>query len=158
MSHAWSCSQGSLSLIKAYSSGVHVLDSVEDSQQVTCLTTDDWYQAQWEDPVLDLIIARLQEGTLSQCQLKTTNPPELWQFLQECNHLKLRQGILYRKTVPKESQEALFQLVLLAAYRGIALKGCHDESCHLGLEHMLDLMCDHFFWPHMAAQAKEQIE
>ena len=23
---------------------------------------------------------------------------------------------------------------------------------------MLDLMCDHFFWPHMAAQAKEHIE
>ena len=27
----------------------------------------------------------------------------------------------------------------------------------MGLEHMLDLLCDRFFWPHMAAQAKEHI-
>ena len=41
--------------------------------------------------------------------------------------------------------------------REVALRGCHDEVGHLGLEHMLDLMCDRFFWPHMAAQAKEHI-
>ena len=29
---------------------------------------------------------------------------------------------------------------------------------HLGLEHMLDLMCDQFFWPCMSAQAKEHID
>ena len=37
--------KGSMSLIKAYSSDMHVLDSVEDSQQVSCLTTDEWHQA-----------------------------------------------------------------------------------------------------------------
>ena len=41
--------------------------------------------------------------------------------------------------------------------RKVALKGCHDEVGHLGLECMLDLMHDQFFWPHMAAQAKEHI-
>ena len=49
------------------------------------------------------------------------------------------------------------QLVLPPAYREVALKGCHDEVGHLGLEHMLDLMHDRFFWPHMAVQAKEHI-
>ena len=28
-------------------------------------------------------------------------------------------------------------------------KGCHDEVSNPGLEHMLDLMCDQFFWPCM---------
>ena len=37
------------------------------------------------------------------------------------------------------------------------LKGSHDEGGHLGLEHMLDLMHDQFFWPCMAAQLKEHI-
>ena len=41
--------KGSTSPIKAYSSNVHVLDKVGDSQQVTCMTTDDWHQT---DPVL----------------------------------------------------------------------------------------------------------
>ena len=48
-------------------------------------------------------------------------------------------------------------MVFPAAQRDIALKGCHDEVGHLGLEHMLNLMCDWFYWPHMATQAKELI-
>ena len=36
-------------------------------------------------------------------------------------------------------------------------RGCHDEAGHWGLGHMLDLMHDRFFWPCMAAQAKEHI-
>ena len=51
----------------------------------------------------------------------------------------------------------LFQLVLPATQREVALKGCHNQVGHVGLECMLDLMCDQFFWPHMAAQAKEHI-
>ena len=43
-------------------------------------------------------------------------------------------------------------------HRHVTLRGCHDEAGHLGLEHMLDLMCDWFFWPHMAARAKEHID
>ena len=41
--------------------------------------------------------------------------------------------------------------------REVALKGCHDEVGHLGLVHMLDLMCAWFYWSCMAAQAKEHI-
>ena len=51
----------------------------------------------------------------------------------------------------------LFQLVLPTTQREVALKGCHDEVGHLGLECMLDLMCDRFYWPCMIAQAKEHI-
>ena len=70
----------------------------------------------------------------------------------------MRWGILYRKTLPKESQQALFQLVLLAVHKATALRGCHDDIGQLGLEHMLALICDCFFWPHMAVQAREHIE
>ena len=132
--------EGPVSPIEAYRCNLHVLDSIGDSPHVTCMTMNDWHQAQWTDLVLILVIAGLQDGTLGQCQLKTTDPPELWQFLWECNHLKLRWGILYRKTLPKESQEALFQLVLLAAHRETVLKGFHNEVGHLGLECMLDLI------------------
>ena len=45
------------------------------------------------------------------------------------------------------------QLVLPAAYREVALKGCHDEVGHLGLEGMHN----RFFWPCMAVQVKEHI-
>ena len=122
------------------------------------MTIDYWHQAQQSDPVLSLVIVRLHDGTLGQHQCKLTDPPEPWQFFQECNHPKLRWGIIYRKILPKESQQALFQLILPAAHRETALRGCHNEVGHLGLEQMLDVLCDHFFWPCMAVQAREHID
>ena len=51
--------KGLASAIKAYSYDVHVLDTVQDSQQVICMTLEDWCQAQQEDPTLSLAISRL---------------------------------------------------------------------------------------------------
>ena len=102
-------------------------------------------------------MSRLWDETLGQQWSKLTDPPKFGQFLWEHNHLLLKQGVLYRWARPRESEETLFQLVLPAVQRYVALKGCHDEVGHLGLECMLDLMCNRFYWPHMAAQAKEHI-
>ena len=68
-----------------------------------------------------------------------------------------QKGVLYRQPRPRKLEETLLQLVLPAVHREVALRGCHDEVGHLSLEHMLDLMCDRFFWPHMAAEAKEHV-
>ena len=58
--------KGPASPIKAYSYDLHILDAVQDSQQVTCMTLEDWCQAQQADPTLSLLITRLQDGTLGQ--------------------------------------------------------------------------------------------
>ena len=134
--------------IEAYSCNLHVLDSVQDIQQVTCMTLEDWCQAQQADPTLSLVISRLWDGTLGQWQSKHTDTPEFNQFLHERNHLLLQKGVLYRKSRPRESEETLFQLVLPAVHREVTLMGCHDEVGHLGLEHMLDLMHG---WPVLLA-------
>ena len=59
---------------------------------------------------------------------------------------------------PRESEETLLQLVLPAVHQEVTLKGCHDEVGHLGLERILDLMCDWFILPCMDAQVKEHIK
>ena len=143
--------------IEAYSCDLHVIGAMQDSQQVAQMTLDDWQQAQEVDPVLGIIIKRLREGTHDQDWCKNTDSPEVSQYKREWNSLVLQKGILYRQARPRESDETLLQLVLPAAYREVALKGCHDEGGHLGLECMLDLMHDRFFWPRMAVQAKEHI-
>ena len=150
--------KGPVSPKEAYSCDLHVSDTVQDSQQVTCMTIEDWHQAQEVDPVLSLVIARLRDGRLGKGQSKATDPPKVSQYRWEHNHLVLKKGVLYRWASPRESEETLLQLVLPAAQREVALRGCHDEVGHLGLECMLDLMHDRFFWPHLAAQAKEHIE
>ena len=121
------------------------------------MTLEDWHQAQQADPALGLVITRLWDGTLGKCQSKMRDPLEISQYRQECNHLLLKQGILYRPARPRESEQTLLQLVLQAAQREVALRGCHDEVGHLGLECMLNLMHNRFFWPHMAAQARGHI-
>ena len=56
--------KGPASPLEAYSCDLHILDLVGDGLQVTFMTTDDWHQAQQADPVLDLVILRMQDGTL----------------------------------------------------------------------------------------------
>ena len=143
--------------IEAYSCDLHVIGAIQDSKQVAQMTLDDWQQAQEVDPVLGIIIKRLREGMLYQDWCKNVDSPKVSQYKRERNSLVLQKGILYRQARPRESDEALLQLILPAAYREVALKGCHDEVGHLGLERMLDLMCDRFFWPCMAIQVKEHI-
>ena len=109
------------------------------------MTLDDWHQAQEVDPVLGIIIKRLREGMLEQDWSKKTDSPELNQYRREQNNLVQQKGILYRQARPRESEETLLQLVLPTAQREVALRGCHDEVGHLGLECMFDLMCDRFF-------------
>ena len=104
-----------------------------------------------------MIMERLKVGALHQDWCKQTNSPKLNLYKREWNNLTLQKGILYRRARPRESDESLLQLVLPPAYREVARKGYHDEVGHLGLERMLDLMRDRFFWPHMAVQAKEHI-
>ena len=62
--------KGLTSPIEAYSCDLHVLDSMQDSQQVTCMTLEDLHQAQQADPTLSLVISRLWDGTLGQWQSK----------------------------------------------------------------------------------------
>ena len=147
--------KGPISPIEAYSCDLHVLDAVQDSQQVACMTLEDWQQAQQADPVLSLVIAWLWDGMLGKGQSNMTGPTKASQYRWEHNHLLLKQGVLHRQARPRESEETLLQLVLPAAQREVALRGCHIG--HLGLEHILNLMCDRFFWSHMAAQAREHI-
>ena len=72
--------QGPASPIEAYSSDSHVLDILQDSNQVASMTLEDWCQAQEVDPILSLVIARLRDGVLGKSQPKATDLPEVSQF------------------------------------------------------------------------------
>ena len=124
--------------IEAYSYDLHAIGAIQDSQQVAQMTLDDWWQAQEADPVLGIIIKRLREGMLEQNWSRKTESPELSQYRREWNNLVLQKGVLYRQARPRESEETLLHLVLPTAQREVALRGCHDEVGHLGLECMLD--------------------
>ena len=49
------------------------------------------------------------------------------------------------------------QLVLPTALGLQALKGCHDDLGHLGIESTLDLLRDQFYWPRLTEDVTRHI-
>ena len=83
------------------------------------------------------------------------------QFLYQRGKLVIRNGILYCKNDTKEAECPdwnTMQLVLLTTLRLQALKGCHDDLGHLGIERTLDLLRDQFYWPGMTEDVTRHIQ
>ena len=72
--------QGPASPIEAYTSDLHILDILQDSNQAASITLEDWCQAQEADPILSLVVTRLMDGMLGKAQSKATDPPKSVNF------------------------------------------------------------------------------
>ena len=107
------------------------------------MTTSDWMKVQTEDKILGDIIQRYKAKGLHKG--KDTDSPEMKQFLKKRGKLLLRNGILYCKNNTQETDypnRNTMQLVLPTNLRMQALKGCHDDLGHLGIERTLGLLRD----------------
>ena len=101
----------------------------------------DWMKVQAEDKVIGDSIQRYKAKGLHKG--KDTDSPEMKQFLKQRGKLLLRNGILYCKNDTEETDHPdrnTMQLVLLTTLRIQALKGCHGDLGHLGIERTLDLL------------------
>ena len=112
-------------------------------QNPNCMATSDWVKVQAKDQVIHDLIQWY--GTKELHKGKDMDSPEMKQFLQQRGKLIMRNGILYHKNDTKESKCPdwnTMQMVLPTALRLQALKGCHDDLGHLGIERTLDLFRD----------------
>ena len=113
------------------------------------MTPLEWSQAQTKDPALCQIIESIQHRTIGKLKIKKDMPSDLKAFLRIKKQLKLKQGILYRKSQVSNNSRARLQLVLPIEYRHKAMAGCHDQIGHLGQDRVLELLRDRFYWPGM---------
>ena len=111
------------------------------------MTSLEWSQVQMQDPAISHIIQAIQIKHLNTIKHKQDMSSELKAFLRIRKQLKLKQGVLYRKT--QVHDKARFQLVLPQAFRSKAMAGCHDQVGHLGQDRVLELLRDRFYWPGM---------
>ena len=91
---------------------------------------------------------------------KDTDSPDRKQFLKQRGKLFLRNGILYHKNDTKETKHPnrnIMQLIHPITLRMQALKGCHDDLGHLGIERTLDLLRDQFLWSSMTEDVTRHI-
>ena len=103
----------------------------------------DWIEAQSKDKIVGDIIKMYKAKELQKG--KEPDSQEMRQFLKQRSKLFLRNSILYHKNDTKEidcPDRNTMQLVLPESSRTQALKGCHDDLGHLGVEKTLDLLRD----------------
>ena len=115
-----------------------------------CMTMLDWVKVQAEDQIICNLIQWYKARELHKG--KDTDSPEMKQFLKQRGKLLLRNGILYCKNDTQETKcpdRNTMQLILSTTFRIQALKGCHEDLGHLGIERTLDLLRDQFYWPDM---------
>ena len=135
------------------------IDSYRCSDQLwnpNCMTPSDWLKIQAKDPVIDDLIQQYGTKELH----RNDDSLEMKQFLWQRGKLVMRNGILNHKNYTKESEcpdQNTMQLMLLTALRLQALKGCHDDLEHLGIERTLDLLRDQFYWPGMTEDVTRHI-
>ena len=113
------------------------------------MTPLEWSQAQCKDPALCQIIETIQHKTIGKLKIKKDIPSDLKAFLRIRRQLKLKQGILYRKSQVSNNSRTRLQLVFSIEYRHKAMPGCHDQVGHLGQDSVLELLRDRFYWPGM---------
>ena len=112
------------------------------------MTPLEWSQAHAQDPAICQTVEAICHKTLGKIKIKKDMPLDPKAFLRIRNQLKLKQGILYRKS-EVNSSSARLQLVLPTEYRHKAMAGCHDQIGHLGQDRVLELVRDRFYWPGM---------
>ena len=117
-------------------------------------TTLQWVEFQARDPALARVMQlALDEklGTTPRYKPADTDPSGLKLYLRHARDLRIRDGVLFRKT--RILDRVVWQLVVPALQRPVALRGCHDEVGHLGRDRTLALLRDRFYWPGMEQDA-----
>ena len=72
-------------------------------------------------------------------------------LLREWSRLYMENDLLYRKSAGRQ------QLVLPATYKWTVLTQLHNNMCHVGVEKVLSLARERFYWPFMKREIEEHV-
>lgn len=108
-------------------------------------------KAQREDPEIGEIIKLKETSNVLTDEVRRSVKGLARKLLYEWSQLHFEDGVLYRRTPGRK------QLVLPKKYHAIALKHLHDDMGHVGLERVLHLARERFYWPYMKKYIEEYV-
>ena len=120
----------------------------------------DWKQEQKEDPVLYQVVKHLRVP----CEMfkaalhKVLDKKATAAYVKAKEQLLIRNGLMYHKTQQGLANEIVFQFIVPQRHWSAALDGCHQEAGHQGQHCSTTLMQEHFWWPGMTQDLKNQIK
>ena len=119
---------------------LHLVDapSLASCNQVRVV---DLVKAQKEDPHIGRVLELLKANHKPTVKEKYQESPLVRKFLNEWHkfHVHRKSGLLYRNQ----------QVVLPLKFRRTVYRELHEEMGHLGVERVLALARERFYWPHM---------
>lgn len=106
---------------------------------------------QRKDPVIGKILEFKEKNTeMTEDRRRTLDRPTR-KLSREWSRLYVENDLLYRKTLGRK------QLVLPATYKQTALTYLHNNMGHVGVERVLSLTRERFYWPFMKMDFEEYI-
>ena len=109
------------------------------------MTTEQWKHKQNNDEIIGQVLNALK----SKAEPYEFTSEQAKQMYRYRSKFIIQHGLLYKKYYDINLKEERMQFVLPKRYWSKALEACHDNVGHLGIERMLSLLRDRFYWPNM---------
>lgn len=140
--------QGDVAWVAALNLSYPIQPRFEGLQTVT---HDELVRKQREDPAIGKVLElKQQDKPLTEVERNKVDG-HTRRLLREWSRLYLENDLLYRKTASRQ------QLVLPATYKQTVMTHLHNNMSHVGVEKVLSLARERFYWPFMKRDIEEYI-
>ena len=144
-------------LIEAYSCNIQVTDTLHMQKDPKAMSLKDWIVAQSQDSVMREIQYHISKNIVKGHKVYLQDTEIIQQYLRQHSHLVLCKGVIYRWVTPSKKTMNPLQLIIPQDYQKKALQGCHDDIRHMGLQQILNLLLEWFYWPRMTKDVELHI-
>ncbi len=146
--------QGTSNWISALATDVDVF-AIDSTPTIAnqSITIDDLLQGQSEDPSISRVLHLVKQGKRPSMREIAPESTSVKRLLHQWTKLEINSdGLLQRKCATYK------QIVLPKKYHSIVMKELHVEMGHLGIDRVLDLLRQRFYWPLMQSDVEHFIK
>ena len=101
------------------------------------------------------VLNLFQSEQLSKYNCKRADPDDFKGFLRLRKDLFLDSGLLYRKAFFRMTGKQVNQFVMPTKFCKHTVTICHEDYGHLGMERVLVLLQERYFWPKMSEDIRK---
>ena len=109
------------------------------------------------DVSINMVLSLFQSEQLSAYNCKKTDPDDFKGFLRLRKDLFLDSGLLYRKAFFRTTGKQVNQFVMPTKFCKRTVMICHEDYGHLGMDRVLVLLQERYFWPKMSEDVRKYI-
>ena len=113
------------------------------------LSKSQWKEEQPTDISINTVFDLIRSRQLSTYNCKKSDPDDLKGLLRLKRDLFLDSGLLYQKAYFKMTNKQLLQFVMPTQFCKHTVMVCHEDYGHLGMDRVLVLLQERYFWPKM---------